>query len=278
MAFACTAVAVVLSLPSLALLWRAAWSFSSPGGGAGGSRLGMGRALAHHALLTLHNTSLAFFLVSFHVHEKAILFPALPLALLTPVLPAKAREFALLAVWSMGALLARDGLVVPAAFLCTLYLLCQSSSSSSIWGMAAPRVLPEVKRLGGLQLPPVEGGVGMEEEVEEEAAALGIGETLHGCALGPYGWMDGGALGALFARHSWGAAVARQAVVLTRTFLWPALVALLFATAGSSLLVSPPQGLPFIFSKVTAILCALAFGAHLVWGLLVQAQWCREDC
>ena len=138
MALACTALAVAGALPSLLLLWRAAWlPDSGSGSGASAARAGPAApTLTHHVLLALHNCALSFFLLSFHVHEKAILFAALPLALLAPALPHKAREFAVLSVWSMGTLLARDGLLAVAAALCLLHFFCSrlvpgSSSSSS---------------------------------------------------------------------------------------------------------------------------------------------------
>jgi alpha-1,3-glucosyltransferase len=66
--------------------------------------------------------SLGFFLASFQVHEKAILLPALPLALLAPALPAAASAFAAAATWSMWPLLVRDGLAWPALLLGGAYV------------------------------------------------------------------------------------------------------------------------------------------------------------
>jgi alpha-1,3-glucosyltransferase len=113
-AVAASAGALGLALPSLALLWARVAS----GGDAKGapSRL-------QHLLLALHAVSLAFFLASFQVHEKAILLPALPLALLAPQLPAAAAAFAAAATWSMWPLLARDGLVWPALVLAGAYVV-----------------------------------------------------------------------------------------------------------------------------------------------------------
>jgi len=85
----------------------------------------------HNFLLTLHNTSLAFFLASYHVHEKAILFPAIPIALLHPFLPILSRNFALFSVWSMWPLLFRDGLQWYAVGGALAYLLLLSYSTAS---------------------------------------------------------------------------------------------------------------------------------------------------
>jgi alpha-1,3-glucosyltransferase len=117
-AAAASAGALCLALPSLALLWARA---VASGGGGGGARPAAPSRL-QHLLLSLHAVSLAFFLASFQVHEKAILLPALPLALLAPELPAAAAAFAATATWSMWPLLARDGLVWPALLLGGVYV------------------------------------------------------------------------------------------------------------------------------------------------------------
>ena len=70
----------------------------------------------------LFNSSLAFFLLSYQVHEKSILLPMLPAALLfaTEEAPFLALSFGIVAAFSMFPLLRRDGQVsrfyVPLAF------------------------------------------------------------------------------------------------------------------------------------------------------------------
>ncbi|KAF9971210.1 Glucosyltransferase-like protein [Actinomortierella ambigua] len=61
----------------------------------------------------LVNCSLSFFLLSFQVHEKSILLPALPVTLLVLDEPVVAPWFMTLACFSMYPLLYREGLVVP---------------------------------------------------------------------------------------------------------------------------------------------------------------------
>ena len=213
MALACTALAVLLALPSLLLLWRsAARAPTQPAS----------RPLLQHALLALHNCALAFFLVSFHVHEKAILFPALPLALLAPALPAMAAQFALLSVWSMGTLLARDGLLGAAAALCALHLACVRQAEGA-WGSRR--------------------GAGAQGPAAPQPALL--------------------------------QAVKRCTPSLRLLRLLGALA--LLALAACAGVLQPPLRYPDLFSKLTAVVCAGAFAAHLVWGTLVQWEWVREE-
>ncbi|KAI9259412.1 glycosyl transferase [Phascolomyces articulosus] len=61
----------------------------------------------------LVNTSLAFFLLSFQVHEKSILLPALPISLMLYDEPEAAKIFMNVAMFSMFPLLKREGLVIP---------------------------------------------------------------------------------------------------------------------------------------------------------------------
>ncbi|XP_071448486.1 dolichyl pyrophosphate Man9GlcNAc2 alpha-1,3-glucosyltransferase [Hetaerina americana] len=82
--------------------------------------------------LALVNSSLAFFLFSYHVHEKSILLVALPVALIASqdwwmqsaqVLPNL--WFLFITTFSMVPLLVRDGLAIPTVCLSILYpLLC----------------------------------------------------------------------------------------------------------------------------------------------------------
>ena len=64
-------------------------------------------------LLTFSAGALSFFLFSFHVHEKSILFPLLPLALLAPWYPRSVFGLVTVASFSMYHLLHRDGLAAP---------------------------------------------------------------------------------------------------------------------------------------------------------------------
>ncbi|KAG2222775.1 hypothetical protein INT45_013139 [Circinella minor] len=61
----------------------------------------------------LVNTSLAFFLLSFQVHEKSILLPALPISLMLYQEPDAVKIFMNVAMFSMFPLLKREGLVLP---------------------------------------------------------------------------------------------------------------------------------------------------------------------
>uniref|UniRef100_A0A8C7PIR9 Alpha-1,3-glucosyltransferase n=1 Tax=Oncorhynchus mykiss TaxID=8022 RepID=A0A8C7PIR9_ONCMY len=63
--------------------------------------------------LALVNSSLAFFLFSFQVHEKSILLPALPVCLLLNDLPLPAIWFLQASTFSMLPLFLKDGLLVP---------------------------------------------------------------------------------------------------------------------------------------------------------------------
>ncbi|GAM19578.1 hypothetical protein SAMD00019534_027530, partial [Acytostelium subglobosum LB1] len=62
--------------------------------------------------------SFAFFLFSFHVHEKTILFPMLPISLLVLHFPFITWWFGVISTFSMFPLLFKDGLILP-------YFVCQ---------------------------------------------------------------------------------------------------------------------------------------------------------
>ncbi|CAG5134793.1 unnamed protein product [Candidula unifasciata] len=64
----------------------------------------------HYALI---NTSLVFFLFSFHVHEKSILLAAIPACLVVKSDPFAVVWFLLISVFSMLPLLLKDGLLIP---------------------------------------------------------------------------------------------------------------------------------------------------------------------
>jgi alpha-1,3-glucosyltransferase len=63
-------------------------------------------------LYALINSSLAFFLFSFQVHEKSILLPLLPVSLLVLEEPVSTTIFTNVAMFSMFPLLKREGLVL----------------------------------------------------------------------------------------------------------------------------------------------------------------------
>ncbi|TRY53987.1 hypothetical protein DNTS_015546 [Danionella cerebrum] len=63
--------------------------------------------------LALVNSSLAFFLFSFQVHEKSILLAALPVCLIISEMPLVAIWFLLTSTFSMLPLLLKDGLLLP---------------------------------------------------------------------------------------------------------------------------------------------------------------------
>ncbi|XP_003974451.3 dolichyl pyrophosphate Man9GlcNAc2 alpha-1,3-glucosyltransferase [Takifugu rubripes] len=72
--------------------------------------------------LALVNSSLAFFLFSYQVHEKSILLPALPVCLLLNDLPLISVWFLLVSTFSMVPLLLKDGLLVPYAVTSLAFL------------------------------------------------------------------------------------------------------------------------------------------------------------
>lgn len=82
-----------------------------------------------HFKLALVNSSLAFFLFSYQVHEKSILLAALPVCLLLNDLPLMAIWFLQASTFSMLPLFLKDGLLVPytvtslAFLLFSIYLL-----------------------------------------------------------------------------------------------------------------------------------------------------------
>ena len=74
-------------------------------------------------LISLVNVSLAFFLFSYHVHEKSILLVALPVSLLSPYKPFACFWFLSFAHFSMLPLYIKDDLIVPSFALLFLYCL-----------------------------------------------------------------------------------------------------------------------------------------------------------
>lgn len=71
----------------------------------------------------LVNTSLVFFLLSFQVHEKTILVPALPILLLFREHPMAVNWFVLVSTFSLQPLLVKDGLTIPYLVLMISYTL-----------------------------------------------------------------------------------------------------------------------------------------------------------
>ncbi|KAI7852493.1 glycosyl transferase [Circinella umbellata] len=79
----------------------------------------------------LVNTSLAFFLLSFQVHEKSILLPALPISLMLYQEPDAVKIFMNVAMFSMFPLLKREGLVLPYFGVTLLWNWLIGSTSST---------------------------------------------------------------------------------------------------------------------------------------------------
>ncbi|CAB4006200.1 Dolichyl pyrophosphate Man9 c2 alpha-1,3-glucosyltransferase [Paramuricea clavata] len=74
-------------------------------------------------LLALVNSSLAFFLFSYHVHEKSILLVTLPASLLLPLQPLETIWFLFITLFSMIPLLEKDGLLLAYIPCMLLFLL-----------------------------------------------------------------------------------------------------------------------------------------------------------
>ncbi|KAL6068778.1 Alpha-1,3-glucosyltransferase [Balamuthia mandrillaris] len=111
-------------------------------------------------LLCLFATSMSFFLFSYHVHEKSILLPLLPLTCLLLDYPRFVAWFNVIAAFSMYPLLLRDGVTVP--YLATTWLLFYplsasladdsetSSNLSFLWnGPTLQKLLPLCHALSG---------------------------------------------------------------------------------------------------------------------------------
>ncbi|KAM6962595.1 dolichyl pyrophosphate Man9GlcNAc2 alpha-1,3-glucosyltransferase [Aplochiton taeniatus] len=93
--------------------------------------------------LALVNSSLAFFLFSFQVHEKSILLPALPVCLLLNDLPFVTIWFLQASTFSMLPLLLKDGLLVPYTVTSLAFLFVSTYLLS-----ATARCTEEELRLG----------------------------------------------------------------------------------------------------------------------------------
>lgn len=79
-------------------------------------------------VVCLINVSFAFFLFSYHVHEKSILLVALPVSLASPYMPMVAFWFLSVAHFSMLPLYAKDDIVLPAFVVIALYTFLANSS------------------------------------------------------------------------------------------------------------------------------------------------------
>mmetsp|Transcript_1188 Transcript_1188/g.3803 ORF Transcript_1188/g.3803 Transcript_1188/m.3803 type:complete len:220 (-) Transcript_1188:23-682(-) len=96
-------------------------------------------------LLCATACGLAFFLLSFQVHEKHLLLPLLPAALLSTEHPRAYAWFALLAAFSMFPLLARDGLRLA-------YSVCQLAFGALAAALTPPMEVGGSATAGGLLL------------------------------------------------------------------------------------------------------------------------------
>ncbi|CAL8309317.1 unnamed protein product [Lota lota] len=82
--------------------------------------------------LALVNSSLAFFLFSYQVHEKSILLPALPVCLLLNDLPLVAILFLQVSTFSMLPLLLKDSLLMPYAVTSLAFLVFSTHLLSAL--------------------------------------------------------------------------------------------------------------------------------------------------
>ncbi len=81
------------------------------------------RPNGRNLLLSLINVSLSFFLFSYHVHEKSILLPALPVSLIAPHAPLAAFWFLSISHFSMLPLYIKDDLILPSFAVMALYFV-----------------------------------------------------------------------------------------------------------------------------------------------------------
>lgn len=95
--------------------------------------------------LCLINVSLAFFLFSYHVHEKSILLVTLPVSIASPYFPLTAFWFLSISHFSMLPLYAKDDLIIPAVAVLALYCVLANSSLK----LETPRSI-EFKCFGGI--------------------------------------------------------------------------------------------------------------------------------
>lgn len=98
--------------------------------------------------VSLVNSSLVFFLFSFHVHEKSILIPALAVSLLVHDYPFWCVWFYFISTFSMLPLFMKDDLVMAAlattvlhALICTACLTMSSAKDDQLWDRAKTTLL-----------------------------------------------------------------------------------------------------------------------------------------
>ena len=132
-------------------------------------------------IFALVNTSLSFFLFSFHVHEKTILLAALPICLLThsEADPLVARTIVpwllTISTFSMLPLLIKDGLLLPTLSLSVLFLtLIHSLDNLKTIGEEKPRSVSQ-----RIQSPAPLPAVTMTETITKCLAKL----SLAGCVV-----------------------------------------------------------------------------------------------
>ena len=103
------------------------------------------RPTIHNLLISLANSSLAFFLFSFHVHEKSILLAVLPATFLLPFYPYVMNWFIAIAVFSLFPLLQREGSSIPAVAMAVLFY--KMSTAISIRTQTIPRHFEHLQKL-----------------------------------------------------------------------------------------------------------------------------------
>ncbi|XP_023336079.1 probable dolichyl pyrophosphate Man9GlcNAc2 alpha-1,3-glucosyltransferase isoform X2 [Eurytemora carolleeae] len=128
-------------------------------------------------LFALLNTSLVFFLFSFHVHEKSILLVAIPAILAGSILPQQSLYCSNLLPWflsistfSMLPLLYKDGLLIPSSALFIMYLVVHQNMHFIL-----PRKQPKQRISSPLPVEP--------ESVWERSLALIQVLSILGCII-----------------------------------------------------------------------------------------------
>lgn len=196
------------------------------------------------------NVSLAFFLASYQVHEKTILLPLLPAALLFPIAPLLSAWFSLFSCWTMWPLLAKDGLIAPAVCLCGIYA-CLAWPSVDEVADGDARLVASVLRRVGLQ----RGLVGDDGSASSGTTA-GVGDATKGAAASATVNPTGGPHRRL--------ARILQALAVFSLCTGAALTAAAF-------LLPAPASLPDLFPYLSAVLGAGQLLVLLACGTAMQA-------